>query len=48
MRSAGVGTSEKGVRQGSCWRTKKIIEAAISLPNVKQGLRQVEVLVEGY
>ena len=48
MRGAGVCTSEKRVRQGSCWRTKKIVEAAISFPNVKQGLRQVEILVEGH
>jgi len=48
VKSAWVRTSEKRVRQRRCWLTKKVGEATISLPNVEQGLRQVEILVEGH
>jgi hypothetical protein len=48
VKSAWVRTSEKRVRQRRCWLTKEVGEATISLPNVEQGLRQVEILVEGH
>ena len=47
VKSAWVGTSEKRISQRRCWRTKKVGEAAISVPKVRQGGRQVEILVEG-
>lgn len=46
VKSAWDSTSEKRVRQRRCWPTKKVGEATISLPNVKHGLRHVEILVK--
>jgi hypothetical protein len=50
VKRAWVGTSEERISQRSCccyWRTEKVGEAAISKPKVRQGGRQVEILVEG-